>query len=176
MAGVRMSRHHAVFPRGYRTGRLAQSAIYWLAMRSRRVRAFFDELPPSRLRVWFVARFYHRLMENMGNGNLNFGQVLSPDAELTMFLETYVGPDGWREGLAEWLTTFGGDAHFELIEFVSAGRIAFMGAYIGGRGVSSGLAVEDRVYYVLSVENGMATRGFWTQNRAEALEAAGLSE
>ena len=31
MAGVRLSKRHAVFPRGYRTGRYAQALVYWLA-------------------------------------------------------------------------------------------------------------------------------------------------
>ena len=170
-----MSKHHAVFPRGYRTGRFVQGLIYWSATRSQALRAFFFGLPPSRFRVWFVARYYHRLLEDLGNGRFGFLRAVEPDGELRMFFETFVGREAWHGALTSWLQSFE-SPRFELTEIVFGDRTAFCSLHLGGRGTTSGLSVEDLVYFVTRVENGQAVRARFTESRSDALEAAGLSE
>jgi hypothetical protein len=149
--------------------------MFFLAVRSRRMRAFFFELPHSRFRTFFVARYYHHLVEHLRQGNFGFLSTVTGD--LTFFeLGTFQEPEGWKETLSAWLETFDPPA-MELIEFVDPGTgKVILTLRVGGRGASSGASVEDVAFFVLTIQEGMAVRGRFLREKAKALKAAGPSE
>ncbi len=178
MSRPRIERRGAVFPPGYELGRLYRWLIYFPTTRSRCVRAFFRGLPYSRLRAFFVARYYHRLMGYMARGDFNFIQAVSPDAELAVFsLETFRGRDAWRKALSEWMTSLSG-LRIEMAEFLDAGnhRDVLLTLRLTGSGSASGVSVRDEAFFLISVEDGMAIRGAFFREPEKALEAAGMSK
>ncbi len=61
-------------------------------------------------------------------------------------------------------------------EFIEAGDDLVASCATRGRGRESGVVVDGRVAHVWSFRAGRATRCLSFQNRAQALEAAGLEE
>ena len=176
MDRVMIGRHHATFPHGYSTGSAFFVTVFGLATLSRRVRAFFFDLPPSRLRTALVARYYHRLTEQMRDADWTFLRAVHPDAEMRLFFERYLGREGWKDAVSAWRETFA-VAEMELIEFLNPqGRHVVLRLHGGGEAAASGLRIKEAAYIVLTVEHGMAVRGQVTADRAEALEAVGLSD
>ena len=71
------------------------------------------------------------------------------------------------------------DARVEPLEFRPKGSKILVRARTRARGAGSGMELDNETWAVWTMdENGLATRleGFLTHQRAEALEAAGLSE
>jgi len=85
---------------------------------------------------------------------------------------------GPRSTSAErWLEawdTFVGEA--EEVESAPAEDRAFVALRFRGRGKGSGIEIEDRLFWVAEVRGGRLYRISEYSDRAEALEAAGLSE
>jgi ketosteroid isomerase-like protein len=69
-----------------------------------------------------------------------------------------------------------GQPEIEAEEILDAGEKVFVAIRISGRGRGSGLDMEARWFHVLTDRDGKLARIEWYATRAEALEAAGLSE
>jgi ketosteroid isomerase-like protein len=61
-------------------------------------------------------------------------------------------------------------------ETIDAGDRVVLKTYVSGRGRGSGVEVDDRSYMVWTLQDGKVTRMDEFTERADALEAAGLSE
>jgi hypothetical protein len=149
--------------------------LFWPVALSRPVRAFFYGLPRSRFRTYLVALYYYRLVEALHEGDYRaFLPAVADDAELTFFdLGRYAGRDKVGEALSQWLETTAG-ATFQLDEFVNPpGNELWCSVSGTGRGVSSGVALELRAYFVIRIEHGMAVRIGIHRDRTAALEAVG---
>jgi ketosteroid isomerase-like protein len=85
------------------------------------------------------------------------------------------GLDAIRDNIEHWK-----DAWQELEvtteEFIDAGDRVLVTEHHRGRGRGSGIEVDTRFYVVYSLRNGKVARSDEYADRAEALEAAGLSE
>jgi ketosteroid isomerase-like protein len=86
------------------------------------------------------------------------------------------GKDALRAWLQDWIDTSEG-FWMEPLELIDAGRdtVVVVERY-GGRAKLSGVETDQTEAEVFTVENGQITRLRMFQERAEALEAAGLSE
>ncbi len=61
-------------------------------------------------------------------------------------------------------------------EFTEAGDSVLVSVLYDGRGKGSGVRVEGRFWYLITLRNGKTVRWELYPERAQALEAAGLSE
>jgi ketosteroid isomerase-like protein len=89
---------------------------------------------------------------------------------------TYRGIEQVKAQLADWTGQFSGYA-WEPQDFISApeGRVVVIGQQ-HGRGVVSGVDVEEGAVHVWTVREGKAIRLEMYRSREEALEAMGLRE
>jgi ketosteroid isomerase-like protein len=104
---------------------------------------------------------------------------LHPEIEWTttgMFLDadTYRGHDDVRRYLG--LFDEFEDLRNEPIELIDAGEQVVVCSRVSGRGTRSGAAVDLMLYSVGSIRDGKIGRLHNYRTKAEALEAAGLSE
>ena len=87
----------------------------------------------------------------------------------------YRGHDGirefWREWLAAWETL-----EFNLHAVEDRGDLVIFEVKQRNRGRASGVAVDFHYFQAFTVRNGKVTAVYTADTRAEALEAAGLSE
>ena len=90
-------------------------------------------------------------------------------------LTTYHGPAEVREFLTQWAEAFD-DFGFEAEEMIDAGDAVLIRLHQWGRGKDTGAQVDSRTWQLFTFRDGKIVhcRGYAT--RAEALEAAGLSE
>jgi ketosteroid isomerase-like protein len=90
-------------------------------------------------------------------------------------LTTYHGPAEVREFLGHWAAAFD-DFGFEAEEMVDAGDAVLIRLHQWGRGKDTGAQVDSRTWQLFTFHDGRIVhcRGYAT--KAEALEAAGLSE
>jgi ketosteroid isomerase-like protein len=153
-------------------------AVYAVGIRSPRLRAWIFKLPLFRIRSAVVARYFWQIVDDMGHERFDrFLPSVRHDAEVDLFgLGTYQGPDGWRDALKGFREVFPAPA-YELREYVQTGPdqvvLVIWGA---GPAAMTGIPFEERVGFVLRIKDGLAVYGRLYPNRAEALEAAGLSE
>ena len=85
------------------------------------------------------------------------------------------GHDAMREWVADMDDLYV-DAHYEPAEFIDAGRFVVVAVHAKAQGRRGGVPLDIPMFHVCELEDGQ-TRRFWAFfNRAEALEAAGLSE
>lgn len=77
----------------------------------------------------------------------------------------------WRQLYEAW-ENYEHDCH----ELIDAGDDVVSIVTDRGRGRASGAVVEIRAYGVWTIQEGKIVRAVWFPTRAEALEAAGLSE
>jgi ketosteroid isomerase-like protein len=86
------------------------------------------------------------------------------------------GKDALRAWLQDWIDTFEG-FWMEPLELIDAGRdtVVVVERY-GGRAKLSGVETDQTEAEVFTIRDGQITRLRMFQERAEALEAAGLSE
>ncbi len=85
------------------------------------------------------------------------------------------GPQAVREFFRSWSGTFE-DWGYEMQEIIDAGASVFVSVRQWGRGKGSGVPVEYRFFQVWTFKNGKVIRFQGFRDKAEALEAAGLSE
>ncbi len=85
------------------------------------------------------------------------------------------GHDAIRANLERWETDF---EDFEATpeEYIDAGDQVLVAVHWSGRGRGSGVQVDIRTYQVVTLCDGKTIRMDEFTERAEALEAAGLSE
>ena len=88
---------------------------------------------------------------------------------------TYRGHEGVRRYFGHLDDEFD-DLRFEVEELIEAGDQVILTVRAGGRGKASGAAVELTMHAVCSLRDGMIVRMRNYADKAEALEAAGLSE
>ena len=90
-------------------------------------------------------------------------------------LTTYHGPAEVRDFLGQWAEAFE-DFGFEAEEMVDAGESVVIRLHQWGRGKETGAQVENRSWQTFTFRDGKIVhcRGYAT--KAEAFEAAGLSE
>ena len=124
-----------------------------------------------------VAHYFRQIVESMERRN--FDRLLSqvrPGAELRLFeLGDFRGPEGWKAALSDWMETFP-ESVLRLDEFINAGgKDVVLITDNRVTGTQSGVSAEGTTAFVLTIEEGMATRGRYFMSKAEALEAAGLS-
>jgi ketosteroid isomerase-like protein len=88
---------------------------------------------------------------------------------------TYHGPDEVREFLQQWSGAFD-DFGFEAEEAIGAGDSVVVLLHQWGQGKETGARVESRTWQVFTFRDGKIVhcRGYGT--KAEALDAAGLTE
>jgi hypothetical protein len=104
----------------------------------------------------------------------------APEIEWTTTAEaidraTYRGHDGVRRLFGTFDDEFD-DLRFDVEELIDAGDKVIATIRIGGRGRASGAPVDRTWSHVCSLRDGMIYRVRAYTERAEALEAAGLSE
>jgi ketosteroid isomerase-like protein len=85
------------------------------------------------------------------------------------------GKDALRAWLQDWIDTFD-EFWFEPVELIDAGedKVVVVERY-GGRAKLSGVETDQMEAEVFTIRDGKITRLRMFQERAEALEAAGLS-
>jgi ketosteroid isomerase-like protein len=89
--------------------------------------------------------------------------------------KVFRGHDGWRRWYAESMESFE-ELRTELTEYRDLGdRIAAFG-HIHARGRGSGLELDSPTGWVFTVRRGKVVKAEGFLSRAQALEAAGLSE
>jgi uncharacterized protein len=108
-------------------------------------------------------------------------EMLDPDIEwqvppgIAIGQETYRGREGVQRGFADWLQAW--EAHrFQPEESLDHGANVVIGGTQFGRGRGSGVEVSLETFHVFTVRDGRIIRHRSFSDRAEALEAAGLSE
>ena len=110
----------------------------------------------------FFALFHDDVEWDMSNGPFPERQkVYGPEA-VRAFFET------WTDAFDDW--------GYEPEEMIDAGSSAMVHMRQWGRGKESGVPVEGHVFQVWTFEDGKVVRFRAFTNRADALEAAGISE
>ena len=97
-------------------------------------------------------------------------QVLAPDLDPVMY-----GREGYIQVWRYWLDAFE-DIRFEPEELLDLGDRVLLTAQLKGRGSGSGVAVSQPMFQLVEFRDGMAVRQEDFNDRAKALEAAGLRE
>jgi ketosteroid isomerase-like protein len=87
----------------------------------------------------------------------------------------YKGHEGVIDGLRTWTGSWQA-FRFEVEELIDAGECVIAVDRHSGRGKGSGLPLTQTYFSVWTIRDGKAVRVVWATTRAEALEAAGLSE
>ena len=108
-----------------------------------------------------------------------FSAELDPEMEYAPREEhaVYRGPEAVVEYAKRWLEawdTFFGEA--EEVESAPAEDRAVVALRLRGRGKGSGVEIDERLFWVYALRGGRLYRISEYPDRAEALEAAGLSE
>jgi ketosteroid isomerase-like protein len=85
------------------------------------------------------------------------------------------GPEGYKEAVS-WLTDWFDDSRLEAKEFLDAGDKVLGEFTLSGRGKQSGVETSVTLWQVWTLRDGKFVHGQGFASRAEALEAAGLSE
>ena len=84
-----------------------------------------------------------------------------------------------HEALREWVAMMEGiwvDARYEPEEFIEAGEFVVVAVRAKGRGRGSGIPMDVPMFQVFEIQGGTVRRMWAYLDRAEALEAVGLSE
>ena len=90
-------------------------------------------------------------------------------------IQTAHGPAEVREFLREWSEAFD-DFSFQAEEMVDAGDSVVVRVRQSGRGKETGAQVENHAWQVFTLRNGKVVHCRGYDTKAQALEAAGLSE
>ncbi len=99
-------------------------------------------------------------------------------AEADSFLEpgTFKGRHAVGRWFGNWLAAFEPGYHFDIEETRDLGDVVFLYATCYGRGRTSGVEVHSQTGFLYRLRGGKIARVELYPGRAEALEAAGLSE
>ncbi len=95
-----------------------------------------------------------------------------PDVSSSGFSQ---GREGVRQSLAAWVGAWD-DFHSELRELIDSGDKVLAAGWQRGRGRGSGVEVAQDFAGIWTVRDGRIVRWDMCADRAEALEAVGLSE
>jgi len=180
MSRVRVSKFHAVLPPGHRDPPWAlwSPIVAAFALRSQRARTFFYGLPRSRVRTALVFRYYRDIIRDITNGDIRrHRRVIDPNASVTLFdMETFRGPAGAEEAVKQWHQSFP-DLRYEMSEFINPDgpHVLCVGRLTGG-GAISGANVMQELMFSIKIVDGYAVELSLSNDRADALEAVGLSE
>ena len=90
-------------------------------------------------------------------------------------IQTAHGPAEVREFLREWSEAFD-DFSFQAEEMVDAGDSVVVEVRQSGRGKETGAQVESHAWQVFTLRNGKVVHCRGYDTKAQALEAAGVSE
>ena len=85
------------------------------------------------------------------------------------------GHEGVRRSLARWIGEWD-EFSFELRQLIDSGDEVLAEGWQRGRGKISGVEIHEEIFSVWTVRGGQAVRQRMFRDRAQALEAAGLSE
>ena len=88
---------------------------------------------------------------------------------------SFYGREGVRQYMLDWLTAFG-DFTTDVEEWIDAGDQVIVVIHSYGRGKQSRVPVDMRQAHVWTVQDGKLRRLQTFATKAQALEAAGLSE
>ena len=90
--------------------------------------------------------------------------------------ETIVGKKAGIAWLADWFSRFDPDYQSEVDEVLDWGDRVLVVTTHRGKGRASGVPVESQTAQVMTLRDGKIVRQDFFSSKAEALEAAGLSE
>jgi ketosteroid isomerase-like protein len=88
---------------------------------------------------------------------------------------TYRGRAAVLDWMKEWAEAWD-EIDYKPEEFTEAGDSVLVSVLYDGRGKGSGVRVEGRFWYLITLRNGNAVRWELYPERTQALEAAGLRE
>jgi ketosteroid isomerase-like protein len=157
------------FPALYRR----QAAVFWQATGQR-----------SRLRRWLAAYSIQRGYAALNRRDYDVVLMRSdPDVEyrpsrnlMPPDLESvFYGHDGYRKLWSRWFDAFE-DFRWEPKEIIDFGDRLLVTAELTGHGSGSGIAVSEPSFHLFKVRQGLSVSQEDFTDRAEALEAVGLSE
>jgi ketosteroid isomerase-like protein len=106
-------------------------------------------------------------------------EMLHPEVVLHQWEEVpdtdvYVGREGFVRGISRWLAGFEPGFQFRVTELTEVGDRVLMQIALTGRGRGSGLELEQRVFHVWEIRDGMGYRcrvySTGEEARAAALE------
>ena len=89
--------------------------------------------------------------------------------------QVWRGREGTRRGVTSFLGTWE-DYRYEVRDLIDCGDEVLVEGWQRARGRGSGVEVSEAIYTVWTVREGRVVRQRMFRDRAEALEAAGLSE
>jgi ketosteroid isomerase-like protein len=123
----------------------------------------------------------HRLIEAWNGGSLEeILALFDPECEVVFQPDVpEPGPFHGHAELRQWAEGFLGaweSHHVEVVEIVPAGDSVVAGLHLVGRGIGSGLETDDTNTSVFAIREERIVRWQNFNERADALEAAGLSE
>ena len=140
--------------------------------------------PRSRLRSLALTRVVGRTYAAINRRDfdvlvigLDPGIEYHPSDDLTPpdFAAVFYGHDGYLEPWRSWLETFE-DLWIEPEELLDLGDKLLIRVRGGGHGSGSGVPVDETLFQLCRLRNGLVIWQRDFTDRAEALEAAGLSE
>jgi ketosteroid isomerase-like protein len=109
-------------------------------------------------------------------------ELIDPDVEVEVRTgrpdvsegEVYRGHEGFVRSFGEMMEVFD-DFRIELEGLVEAGEQIIASVHVAGRGRASGITIDTRLFHVWSVRNGKAVRLVISNDREQALAAAGAA-
>jgi ketosteroid isomerase-like protein len=117
-----------------------------------------------------------RWLAAFDNDTDEFRQLTHPKIEWMPFEENHSpshGLDGAMRIRNGWIDAWA-EHRADIEEMLDGGDDVFVSALLTGRGKASGVAVEVRLYGHVKVRDGKVSYVFEYEDRAEALEAAGV--
>ncbi len=128
----------------------------------------------SQENVEIVQRFYEAIHCGDEAEALSY---LAPEVEYGVLQEGLAhGPDEVRAMWERWKGDWEDGGKTAAEEYIDAGDRVVVTVHEWGRGEASGIEVDVRVFNVFTVRDGMVVHKREFADRAEALEAAGLSD
>jgi ketosteroid isomerase-like protein len=123
-----------------------------------------------------------RMYERRERGDLDVGEFVHPQiefsrfgSELPDFAGKWHGVEGMRRATVEYLNVWE-DYRFEVERMVDLGDRILVLERQTARGKRSGATISQDVGTLLTLRDGLIVRWEYYWERAEALEAAGVSE
>jgi len=177
MDRIRLGKYHATGPAGEDSNPLWWRLLAPLARRSRRLRALGYGLPRSRLRTALVWRYYRDIADDINAGDVDRHlPAVDPNAEIRIVMETFRGREA-KEALLDFRESFP-NFGVEMREVVNPdGPHVLLFGRVMGDGSVSGVSLQENHWGLrVKIHAGMAIEIQAHQDRAEALEAVGLSE
>ena len=150
---------------------------------ARRLLSAWAELPQEwQLRRMLLVRVMRQGYAALNRRDFGFvGTALDPDIELhraQVFLDvsgTFYGHDGYLEVWRRAFESFE-DLRFEPEELLDLGDRVLVTSHMSGHGTGSGVAISQRFFQLFTLRRGLVIRQDDFQDRAEALDAAGVAE